>query len=195
MPFACDMQGCEELFTSIKGKELHMNMHQAKSIYKCNIFSLKFDSSPELKNIRCLTQKKNPGNVTGVSYKDFQENLMLNTTNTCTVKSAKNTTLIAILGTVNYLVQRVICLMEVNLPKFTKPLQMSGKQEGKPLLKFTCSLCHSWFKERKDTVAHMCSVHKYNSIYSCLDCSFMFCNRQTLFEHKKGSNCKRVVHE
>ena len=69
------------------------------------------------------------------------------------------------------------------------------KSEKKPLLKFTCSLCHLRFKECSETSCHMKLVHKQHTLYTRLDCSFTFCSRQMLHGHKKGSQCKRAVKE
>ena len=69
------------------------------------------------------------------------------------------------------------------------------KSEKKALLKFTCSFCHLRFKECSETSCHMKLVHKWHTLYTCLDCSFTFCSRQMLYEHKKGGQCKRDVKE
>ena len=50
------------------------------------------------------------------------------------------------------------------------------KSEKKALLKFTCSLCHLHFKECSETSHHMKIVHKWHTLYTCLDCSFTFCS-------------------
>ena len=68
------------------------------------------------------------------------------------------------------------------------------KSEKKALLKFTCSLCHLHFKDCSETY-HVKIVHKRHTLYTCLDCLFTFCSRQMLYEHKKGSQCKRAVKE
>ena len=195
MPYTCDVQGFAKFFSTSAGKDIHMLSHRSAPVYKCNICSLAFDSKKELTSHKMSHSKRQAWECDWCGllcthksdvkrHKNFhcpnRDDHQVDSSSQSDMSCADSGSSVG---------------KSVKNDKWVVTGHTKIKIEKKALLKFTCSLCHLCFKEHSETSHHMKLVHKWHMLYTCLDCSFTFCSRQMLYEHKKGSQCKRAVKE